>query len=221
MSDPTDFVASLRRLILATRKAELGDVDLGAEAALLDDLAAGLEARAVPGVRMQAGLTIDAVAARLEGSDGSRLERGVAGGIAGFFPYSPYVGALNPIAPPVALGVKPAAGWAEVHGEHTFADVYNGPPGGVHGGVVAGVFDEVLGSVCVVNDVAGFTGTLSVRYSSLTPLDEPIRIRGWVERVDGRKTFARGTFHHGDTLTAEAEGVFISARPGGGTLPEV
>ena len=84
--------------------------------------------------------------------------------------------------------------------------------GGVVGGVVAGVFDELLGCTCVVNDVSGFTGTLSIRYASLTPLGVPITMRGWVDRVEGRKTFATGTFHHGETLCATAEGIFIGPR---------
>ena len=91
----------------------------------------------------------------------------------------------------------------------TFDPITNGPPGGVHGGMIAGVFDELLGSVCVLNDVAGFTGTLNIRYRSLTPIEEPISMRAWIDRVEGRKTFARGTFHHGAVLCAEADGVFI------------
>jgi hypothetical protein len=41
------------------------------------------------------------------------------------------------------------------------------------------------------------------------PLGEPIRMRGWIDRRDGRKTFTKGTMHFGDQLCAEAEGVFI------------
>ena len=39
-------------------------------------------------------------------------------------------------------------------------------------------------------------------------------MRGWVDRVEGRKTFAKGTFHQGDTLTAQAEGIFIGPADG-------
>lgn len=209
MSDADDFLAALRRLITATRGVELDTVDLADATAAIGGLADVLEGGQVEGMRMQAGLTIEAVAERLENADGTRLERAFADGIGGFFPYSPYVGPLNPIAPPVGLQVEPGEPWADVVGTHVFDDIYNGPPGGVHGGVISGVFDEVLGSVCVVNDVAGFTGTLTVRYRSLTPLGAPITMRGRVDRVEGRKTFASGTFHHGDTLTAEAEGIFI------------
>ena len=53
------------------------------------------------------------------------------------------------------------------------------------------------------------TGTLRVQYRTPTPIGEELRLEAWVERIEGRKIFARGTIHHGDTLTAEADGVFI------------
>ena len=33
---------------------------------------------------------------------------------------------------------------------------------------------------------------------------------GWVDRIEGRKIFTKGTSHIGDTLCAEAEAVFLS-----------
>jgi acyl-coenzyme A thioesterase PaaI-like protein len=98
--------------------------------------------------------------------------------------------------------------------EHVFDAPWCGPPESVHGGVVALVFDELLGCVVVVNALGGFTGTLTVRYVSLTPIGQPIRMRAWIDRSEGRKTWAKGTMHHGETLCAEAEGVFISPTPG-------
>jgi acyl-coenzyme A thioesterase PaaI-like protein len=132
-----------------------------------------------------------------------------------FFPYSPVVGPLNAIAPPVEFVQR----GEELVAEHVFDAPWCGPPTAVHGGVVALVFDELLGCVVVVNALGGFTGTLTVRYASLTPIGKPIRMRAWIDRREGRKSWAKGTMHHGDTLCAEAEGVFISPRPG--SLPGV
>lgn len=217
MTEPSDLIDAIRRVNRAARIADLDDADYAAEIAALDALADRLDSVRVDDVRMQAGLHNDELmqrfAANLTGGE-SRLNRALDIGVAGFFPYSPYIGALNPMALPVEFETVTVGDGAELHGTHTFHPIVNGPPGGVHGGVLAGVFDELLGSVCVVNDVSGFTGTLTIRYSSLTPLEAPITIRGWVDRVEGRKTFARGTFHHGDTLTAEAEGIFIGPADG-------
>ena len=66
-----------------------------------------------------------------------------------------------------------------------------------------------LGCANLASEVGGMTGTLTIRYRSPTPVGEELRLEGWVERIEGRKIFARGTIHHGETLTAEAEGVFI------------
>ena len=220
MSEPQHFIDALRRVTTASRVADLDAVDLAADIEALDAIAARLRAVAVDEPRMQAALTADDMQQRMAqalvaGQEG-RAARAREVGIAGFFPYSPYVGPLNAVAPPVAFEIVDAEPWDELRAEHRFDPITNGPPGGVHGGMIAGVFDELLGSVCVLNDVAGFTGTLSIRYRSLTPLEEPVTMRAWVDRVEGRKTFAKGTFHRDDTLCAEAEGVFIGIEPPAG-----
>ena len=35
-----------------------------------------------------------------------------------------------------------------------------------------------------------------------------------ISKIKGRKAFVHGTMHDGETLCAEAEGIFVSARPG-------
>ena len=59
-----------------------------------------------------------------------------------------------------------------------FNAAYEGPPGNVHGGMVAAAFDEVLGMAQSLSGNAGFTGTLTIRYRSPTPLYEPLLFRG-------------------------------------------
>jgi hypothetical protein len=126
-----------------------------------------------------------------------------------YFPYSPIIGALNPIAPPVDFKLVDR----EIHAVHNFDAQYNGPPTAVHGGVIALVFDELLGSLGAILDIGGFTGTLKVVYRSLTPLAQPVRMRSWVDRTEGVKVFIKGEMHTGDgenaRLCAEAEGIFI------------
>ncbi len=125
-----------------------------------------------------------------------------------FFPYSPVVGPLNPIAPPVEFRLEGES----LVALHSFDAPYNGPPTAVHGGIIALVFDELLGCLGAMLGVGGFTGTLRVRYVALTPIGQPIRMRSWVDRREGRKVFIKGTMHDGDTLCAEAEGIFIQPK---------
>lgn len=123
-----------------------------------------------------------------------------------FFDLSPLVGLANPVAPPVTL-------WTDgdvVRGRVVFGTAYQGPPGAVHGGVVAALFDEVLGFAEWMTGNPGMTGTLKVRYRKPTPLRTELRVEATVERVDGRKIFTAARLYDGDTVTADAEGIFIS-----------
>ena len=149
--------------------------------------------------------------ARLEVSPRGRplwgfAEASTSGDPVGFYDNSPISGPANPIAPPLTMMVKggEVEGWAE------FGIAYEGPPGHVHGGWVAAAFDEVLGMVQSGTGNPGMTGTLIVRYRRPTPLLKRVTFRGRVDRIEGRKIFTTATLSDGETLCAEAEGIFIS-----------
>jgi acyl-coenzyme A thioesterase PaaI-like protein len=137
-------------------------------------------------------------------------EASVGGDIHAFLDDSPLLGRANPIAPPLHLRVAKVGDRSTVVGTATFHRQYEGPPGHVHGGMVAAAFDEVLGMAQSIGGQPGMTGTLTVVYRSPTPLDTELTLAGWVERVEGRKISCRGTIHAGDRLCAEADAVFIS-----------
>src|SRR4051794_23624111 len=132
-------------------------------------------------------------------------ERFATGDPARFFPYSPVVGPLNPVAPPLTFTFD----GERLSGTGTLGSPYTGPPGAVHGGVVALVFDELLGAVNACLGLGAFTGTLTIRYERITPIEQEIAFEGWVDRTEGRKVFTRGTISAGGEVTARAEGVFI------------
>jgi len=127
-----------------------------------------------------------------------------------FVDQSPFAGLANPLAPPIAMAEEDE--WCVV-GEVTYGAAYEGPPGCVHGGHVAAAFDEVLGFVQGMSGEPGFTGTLTVRYRTPTPLHCALTIRGEIIRIENRKIYAEGRLHAGDTLCAEAEGLFITPHP--------
>ena len=58
------------------------------------------------------------------------------------------------------------------------------------------------------------TGRLPVHYRRPTPLDRELRFEAGIDRVEGRKIITRGELVAGERLCAEAEGIFVSARPG-------
>jgi acyl-coenzyme A thioesterase PaaI-like protein len=115
-------------------------------------------------------------------------------------------GPLNPLAGPVRL----TASEREVVAEVTYGDAYEGPPGHVHGGVIAALFDEVLGLAQALSGHPGMTGRLEISYRSPTPLHTPLRVTGRFDRVEGRKIFTSGEIAAGDRLCAEAVGLFIT-----------
>ncbi len=123
-----------------------------------------------------------------------------------FFDYSPIIGLANPLASPVRLAVSEGV----VHGQANFGAAYEGPPGHVHGGFIAASFDEVLGMAQSLGGAPGMTGTLTVKYRSPTPLHTDLHYVATLDRQVGRKLFTSGKLYNGDTLCAEAEGLFIS-----------
>ena len=125
---------------------------------------------------------------------------------AALFDHSPLIGKANPLAPPIEISIEDD----KVVGRVTFGSAYEGPPGCVHGGYLAATFDEVLGGAQSLGGRPGMTGTLTVRYRVPTPLHVPLRFEGELDRVEGRKNFTVGRCYAGDTVTAEAEGIFIA-----------
>jgi len=154
---------------------------------------------------------VRAVASRFEGYPQDPLyfgfaEAANAGDSSAPFDNSPLLGLANPLAPPLRLRVE----GDRVVGTARFGGAYEGPPGCVHGGYVAAAFDELLGLTQTIGGQPGMTGRLTVNYRSPTPLRTELDFEGVLERVEGRKTFCRGTIHAGERLCAEAEGLFIA-----------
>lgn len=122
---------------------------------------------------------------------------------------SPVVGLANPLAPPVRL--KAIDG--RIVGQVRFSRAYEGPRENVHGGYIAAMFDELLGSTQVMSGQVGMTGRLTIHYRSPTPLETDLRVEGRLVGIEGRKIFCAGTLHAGDLLCAEAEALFVSISP--------
>jgi len=128
-----------------------------------------------------------------------------------FSDHSLFRGRSNPLAPPLTTTVVALPdGRPAIEGRVTVSALYEGPPHGVHGGYVAGLFDDILGgTLSLVEGPTGLTGTLNVRYRSLTPLNTELVLLAWVDHVSGRRIVAKATCHAGDALTAEAEALFV------------
>jgi acyl-coenzyme A thioesterase PaaI-like protein len=185
-----ELAASVRRITAAMVGLPLSEDDISGAAAAVAGIADRLERAAAPGRR-------------------PRAQPDPVGEPQDFFPTSPVIGFANPVAPPV---VVEAAG-GELRGSAYFDYQYEGPPTCVHGGVLAMVFDEMLGAANILAGSPGMTGTLTIRYRRPTPLRTPLRLEARFAGRDGRKIRTTGAIYHGDVLTAEAEGIFIELIP--------
>jgi len=121
---------------------------------------------------------------------------------------SPISGVANPIAPPMTVDFD----GERATGSATYGPAYEGPPFHVHGGWVIAAFDELLGVAQVAGGGPGMTGTLTIRLRRPTPFNVRVDYEGWVDRVEGRKTFCKGEARIDGEVVAEAEGIFIAPR---------
>jgi len=130
------------------------------------------------------------------------------------FDHSPFIGLANPLSPPVVFEQSAD----RVVGRVTFGSAYEGPPGCVHGGYVAAVFDELLGATQSMSGTQGMTAHLGIDYRRPTPLHQPLRLEGWLESHEGRKIWARGELRldaEGEQpVLAESAALFIAFDPG-------
>jgi uncharacterized protein (TIGR00369 family) len=127
--------------------------------------------------------------------------------------YSPVYGPGNPVAPPMAA-TQTGDGRAE--GRVTLGKPHEGPPGLVHGGVVATLLDHLLARAVRAAGRGGLTATLTVRYRRPVRLGVPLLATAEIDTADGRRTTARARLveeNDPGTTLAEAEGLFVALRP--------
>ena len=127
--------------------------------------------------------------------------------------YSPVYGPGNPVAPPMV-----ASGTPDGHatGRVTLGKAHEGPPGLVHGGVVATILDHVLARAVRAAGRGGLTATLTVTYRRPVQLGVPLLATAEIGPAEGRRTTASARLVAEDdptTTLAEAEGLFVALRP--------
>ncbi len=168
-------------------------------------ITAGIRTGADEAAILEAQAAVEAVAENLESTVDTaspRLavdERPVVAG-------NPVTGFRNAIAPPLVMHEEPDGLWWS---EFELGEAYQGPPGWVHGGVLALVLDQLLGEAASDGLTKPlFTGTITLRYLRGTPLGR-LRAEAAIERTDGYKTFVSGHMSDAEGKTVEAEGIFI------------
>ncbi len=199
-------IASPARIRAATALRRLGHALVGhhVDDALLEELADAAESFAA---RLGAGAPRHRPAEDMKRrmfedppADGGTMEH---------FPDCVVSGKANPMG--IAIDVRRS-------GDEAVASVrlgaaFEGAPGRAHGGVVAAVFDDVMGFVLSMERTPAYTGRLSVSYLAPTPLHTPITFRARLREREGRKLWITGRAEADGTVVAEAEGLFIAIPP--------
>jgi acyl-coenzyme A thioesterase PaaI-like protein len=127
----------------------------------------------------------------------------------GFMGINPGMGRANPIAPVMTMDVHEGA----VDGTVRFDLQHVGPPYRAHGGVVASVFDQVLGTAAIAGRQAGMTAEMTVRYKRATPLHEEVRYEARFTHTDAGMSHTTGELYDSEgRITAEAEATFYLPR---------
>lgn len=122
-------------------------------------------------------------------------------------------GAANPMG--IAINVRR-------EGDDAVADfnlgaAFEGAPSRAHGGIVAAIFDDVMGYVLVLHRVPAFTGRLTINYRAPVPMGQDMTVRARMSNRSGRKLSMVAEM----TLAADparpvicdAEGLFIAIPP--------
>lgn len=156
---------SLRRLIAATATAG-ADADFRAARDHVDAALAAL------------GVVPSAGDHRLETEGGRRPT------------LNPFDSAGNPLAPPLRV-IREAGG--EYVAEFTLSPAYEGPPGRVHGGVVAGVLDHASGFALRSEGIIALSVSLEISLDDATPYGEALTVTARAGEREGRKIWVNAS----------------------------
>lgn len=118
-------------------------------------------------------------------------------------------GPANPTSVDITSRIVPGGAEADV----VFGPAFEGAPGRVHGGMVAAVFDDLLGAGMAQTRSIGFTGRLTVHYRAPVPIEATIRFQVWVGAHEGRKLHIHGDARLGDRVLASADALMILVDP--------
>jgi acyl-coenzyme A thioesterase PaaI-like protein len=176
---------SVRALIDATIRTEVGADEVAAAKAEIDAATARLRSEQLDGPY---GIRFT--------TDGDQMPWG-----------NVVTGVRNPVAPPLVVQQSESGVFTDFH----LGAAYEGPPGHVHGGVAALVLDHILGAAASSQAKPRLTGTITLRYLRTTRLGN-LRAEARIARTEGAKTYAVGHLADEEGITVEAEGVFIQPR---------
>jgi acyl-coenzyme A thioesterase PaaI-like protein len=201
MTDTEDEIREFARVQPTVATAEMGR--FMAAMRRLQDIA--VSTNPAPQLWNDTAALLEDVCARLEAH---KAPAGVAP--AGRVPNLPGNG--HPMMPPWQV-VESGADEVTMRGH--FSPFHVGGNGAVHGGVLPLFYDWHFGMVAsAAGRPDSRTAYLHVDYRRITPTDETLASRAWIESVDGRKLFVRAEMTDPDgNVLSEASGLMVKLLP--------
>jgi uncharacterized protein (TIGR00369 family) len=90
---------------------------------------------------------------------------------------------------------------------------FEGPPGYVHGGIIATILDEAMSKSVRATGIASMTRQLEIDYLRPVHSDTPIRVEGRLVRGEDRKHWAEARILNArGSVLAQSKGLFIEVR---------
>ncbi|MBV8630527.1 MAG: PaaI family thioesterase [Silvibacterium sp.] len=91
---------------------------------------------------------------------------------------------------------------------------FEGPPGHVHGGIIATLLDEAMSKANRQFGVVAMTRQMEVEYLKPVPLSTPLELTGHRAKAEGRKHYCKSELRDiRGTILARGSAVFIAVDP--------
>lgn len=111
---------------------------------------------------------------------------------------------------PMGIGIRVRRAGAEARATFRLGAAFEGAPGRAHGGIVAAIFDDLMGYVPQILRAPAYTRELTVTYLAPTPVGVDLSARAWLERRDGRKLWTAAEMVHENAVVATGRGLFVA-----------
>lgn len=116
-------------------------------------------------------------------------------------------------ANPMGIAIQPRRVGDEVVADFNLGAAFEGAPRRAHGGVVAAIFDDIMGYVLVLERTPAYTGQMTVDYLAPVPIGVDLQARAWMEARDGRKLRMRAEMTQDGAVIGRSTGLFIAIPP--------
>jgi acyl-coenzyme A thioesterase PaaI-like protein len=113
-------------------------------------------------------------------------------------------------ANPMGLDVQFFRDGDEAVSRVVLGPAFEGAPNRAHGGVVAAIFDDLMGFVLSIVEAPAYTAELTVRYRAPTPVGQEIEFRARLHERRGRRLQIEAEATHDGTKIATATALFLT-----------